>query len=759
MLALFVVTAAVMLWVGQRLGDRIEAGFRNAWNSVAAFFDSDSEPAKATGEHEKDAATRFFTCGMHPWVILPKPGDCPICHMKLTPLDPSKFTGEITIDPVVVQNIGVRIAPVTKGPLVQTIRTVGTVAYDETRVRDVNIKVEGWIEKLFVDYIGAEVEKNAPLFDLFSRTLYSAQEEYLIAWRNRDQKGVGFVPRVAEDLEQNLDAARTRLELFDIGEDQIRELERAGKQSKTMTIRSPHEGVVTEKTAFEGMHVAPGMRVFRIADLSRVWVMVTLYEYQLPFVEVGQKARMTLPYIPGQVYEGEVTYKYPWVEGRTREVRVRLEFDNPGFQLRPGMFADVEIKSVLAEERVLAPRSAIIDTGERRIAFVSLGRGKFEPRMLQLGPETEGGNVAVLDGLRPGEMVVTSGQFLLDSESKIREALGKMIRGETASEQEAVASAAGPSELDHLPEAAASALGKLLESYFAIGSALASDRLDGIKDASRRIAASVDVLLGVELPETPHFWHRHEEVATVRGKALELVGKSDLAAVRLAFADLSIALAKLTRATGVPRAVASEVLQYHCPMFREGQGGSIWLQRSGEVRNPFYGAQMLGCFDESRALPVTGGRPKAVPSPAGKQAAIDSLFKAYLGIQDGLANDSLADVADLLEAARSRLEQLAKASDAKLAAAARAVRARLMSETGDLEGVRKGFEGLSESMIDFARSFPPSKHVAPALKVAHCPMKKASWLQTTDEIRNPFYGSDMLRCGSIEGTIPAVEGR
>ena len=592
---------AVMLATGVIWASAIQPGIARLWRTVVPGSEGATTRPGTGGD---TAAADFYTCGMHPWVVLPQAGLCPICHMDLTPIDPDKFTGEITIDPVITQNIGVRIEPVTRGPVVRTIRTVGTIDYDETGVRDVNIKVSGWIEKLYVDYLGAAVEAGQPLFDLYSPQLYEAQEEYLLELkRGTEARRHGGTEATAPDL---LDAARTRLEYYDISPEQIEALEQRGVAAKAMTIHSPHAGVVIAKHANEGMRVNEGMQVYRIADLSKIWVMVTLHEYQFPFVQAGQRAVMTLPYIPGQEFEGTVIYVYPYLDETTRQLNVRLEFDNPNGLLKPGMYANVELRGVLAAEGTLAPRAAILDTGERQVAFVSLGEGRFEPRLVRLGVEMSGGMVEILDGLSPGEMIVTSGQFLLDSEAKVREGLAKMIRGTLVADQQAVVAVAGASELPSLPAEARSALGAVMAAYFAIGNTLADDTTDGIGPDARRLADGVDRLLDIEIPDHPHFWHRHDEVATVRGEALELIDADDLSAARTNFADLSVALSKLVRATGVPQDYPAQVQELHCPMYRAGQGGSIWLQPAGDVRNPFYGSIMLECFDERSTLPVTG---------------------------------------------------------------------------------------------------------------------------------------------------------
>jgi RND family efflux transporter MFP subunit len=608
---LVLAVGAITLWAGIKWSHQ----FGSLWARI--------HPAAAPEKPQTAEAgkTQYYTCGMHPWVILPKPGDCPICHMKLVPLDPSKFTGQIAINPVITQDIGVRVAPVTVGPVTRVLRTVGAVDYNETLVRDVNLKISGWVEKLYVDYVGQPVRKGQPLLDIYSPELYSAQEEYLQAYRHATASPAApaakDMPDVGKWNADLLAAARKRLEYFDISAEQIRELEKTGQVTKTLTLRSPYDGLVIEKTAFEGTKVDGLMRLYRIADLSKVWVMVTLYEYQLPFVRLGQPAVMSLPYIPGQTFAGQVTYIYPYLNQKLRQVKVRLEFENPDLLLKPGMFATVELRNTLAGERILVPRESVIDTGERQVAFVSLGEGKFEPRDVKLGVRAEGGQVEILAGLKPGEMVVTSGEFLLDSEARLREALAKMIKGTPAAGQKTEAATAGMSELHALPEDAAKALTGLLDGYFRIGAALANDSTAELAAPARQVAENADALGRTTIPEDEHFWHKHLEVATIGGRAQELAKTADLGQARERFADLSVALDKLLQATGVPPSYGQEVQQLHCPMYREGQGGTIWLQPSGEVRNPYYGKAMLGCFDTKVSLPVTGAKPAAtVPPPA-----------------------------------------------------------------------------------------------------------------------------------------------
>ena len=578
-LRLVLTTAAVTLAVALAAGDALRAGARGVWRAIAG----DDSPAA-------DGDRRHHTCGMHPWVVLPHAGDCPICHMKLEPLDPKKFEAELAIDPVVAQNMGVRVAAVTRGPLVRSVRAVGTVAYDESTVRDVSLKVGGWLERVHLDAVGAPVAVGDPLFALYSPALFSAQEELLAATRGG---------RAAD-----VHAARTRLAYFDVGEGELDALLARGAPVKALTLVSPWAGVVVEKHVHEGMKVEAGATLYRVADLSRVWVMVSLHEHQLADVRAGQAAVMTLTYLPGRSFEGHVDYVYPTLEAATREVRARLVFPNPEGLLRPGMFAEVALRGVLDGDRVLAPREAVLVTGERQVALVSLGEGRFEPRPVRLGAEGDDGVVEVLEGLAPGERVVTSGQFLLDGEARMRESLARMIRGDLASEQPAVVAAApdaGPGV--PLPASAAAALADALRAAFAIQDTLASDATDGVPAAAGTLATAIARLRAVPLPSDPHFWHHHAEVDTVEAQARALAAPLPLAPAREAFADLSVALVRLVRATGAPPDLGVELQVLHCPMYREDQGGIVWLQPAGPARNPYYGSEMLACFDTRASLP------------------------------------------------------------------------------------------------------------------------------------------------------------
>jgi RND family efflux transporter MFP subunit len=414
----------------------------------------------------KDNKSTLYSCGMHPWVISKEPGDCPICGMKLTPkrdstvkekkerqvaywrapMNPSEVYdkpgksamgmdlvpvyeddvsggSEIAIDPVTQQNMGIRTGRVEHGPLIHTIRTYGHITYDETRLARISPKYSGWVEKLYVDFTGQFIEKGQVLFEIYSPELVTAQEEYLEAYKN-----LNIFP--GERGKKLLSSVKKKLAYLDVSDAEIRNIETSGKVTNRLTIRSPFRGFVTNKNAVQGGFVQAGTTIYEIADLSRVWVEAHIYEYELNSVKLGQSAEMTLPYLPGRVYSGKVMYVYPYLQKKTRDVVIRLEFENFDLELKPEMYADVRIKIMEEKQGLIIPSESVIRSGERNIVFVTKGDGKFIPREVTLGISIDGGKVCVISGLAKDEVIVTSGQFLLDSESKLKEAVQKMLEPE-----------------------------------------------------------------------------------------------------------------------------------------------------------------------------------------------------------------------------------------------------------------------------------------------------------------------------------------
>ena len=374
---------------------------------------------------------KYWAAPMDPTYIRNEPGKSPM-GMDLVPVyeeegDEKEPASTIRIDPVTIQNMGVRMERVKRKPLVKDIRTVGYITYDETRIYTVNTKFNGWIEKLYVDFEGKKVKKGQPLFDIYSPELVTAQEEYLLSLHHNESLKENPYPGIREGARRLLNASRTRLKYWDLTEQQIKTIENTGIVQKTLTIYSPNSGVVIKKNAFQGNYVKAGERQYEIADLSKVWVDVEVYEYELPWVRQNMAADMELAYIPGKRFKGKVLYIYPYLEIKTRTANLRLAFPNPDYTLKPGMYANIYLKTNVAKDSLVIPQEAVIDSGVRKIVFVSKGKGKFEPRKIELGVEGNDNEFQVLSGLTEGEEIVISAQFMLDSESRLREAIQKML--------------------------------------------------------------------------------------------------------------------------------------------------------------------------------------------------------------------------------------------------------------------------------------------------------------------------------------------
>lgn len=330
----------------------------------------------------------------------------------------------ITISPERLQTIGVKFDLVKPRSLEKIIRTVGRVEIDERRLAHVNIKLEGWIDKLLVNSTGERVKQGQILFTIYSPELVATQEEYLLALKGRKTLGGSEFPEVAQGAASLLEMTRRRLRLWDITEDHIQDLERTGTVLKTLPIHSPGTGTVIKKVAVAGMRVNPGDELYTIADLSRIWVQADIYEYELPSIKPGQTAKVTLSYDPRTVLTARVGFIYPTLDPQTRTAKVRFELENPGERLKPDMYANVELKIPLGT-RLAIPREAILESGERQVIFIHHGGGKLEWRNVKLGVQA-GDWVEVAEGLKEGDHIVTSANFLIDSESQLKAAVGGM---------------------------------------------------------------------------------------------------------------------------------------------------------------------------------------------------------------------------------------------------------------------------------------------------------------------------------------------
>ncbi len=338
--------------------------------------------------------------------------------------EPEGISGIVTIPPERLQTIGVKYGQVIRRPLEKTIRTVGRVAMDERRLAKVTIKFHGWIEELFVSALGDHVKRGQRLFTIYSPDLVATQEEYLLALQGRKQLGESEFPDVARSSQELLEATRHRLHLWDISEEHIHDLERTKQVRKTLPIHSPIAGSVIRKEVVQGAHVEPGQELYTIVDLSRVWILADIYEYELSFVKAGQKASVTLSYDPSTVLTAQVGFIYPTLDSKTRTAKVRFELANPEEKLKPDMYGNVELRVNLGN-RLAIPQEAIIESGQKQVVFLHLGGGKLEPRLVKTGAKT-GEWSEVLTGLKEGEHIVTSANFLIDSESRLKSVVESM---------------------------------------------------------------------------------------------------------------------------------------------------------------------------------------------------------------------------------------------------------------------------------------------------------------------------------------------
>ncbi len=423
------------------IGLVVAAAVGGWWAGTRSGPGGTSPPGRTAGEGPcpGGAEALYWKAPMDPTYVRDEPGKGPM-GMDLVPVCPGEGAvvggGGVQIDSALVQNMGVRLAPVTRRDLARQVRAVGRVGYDERLVDHVHTKIQGWVEKLYVEYEGEMVESGQPMLEIYSPELVSTQEELLQAARYRDSTARSSFEDVVQAGEALFRASRRRLELWDIPERDIERLLETRQVRKNLTLYAPGPGVVVDLMVRKGMEVDPNMRLYTIADLSHIWIYADVYEYELPWIAAGQRGVAKLSYLPGKSFEGEVTYVYPFLDPKTRTVRVRLEFPNPGITLKPDMFANVTIETETLEDVLVVPEEAIIRSGQRSLAIVALGEGRFAPRDVLLGVDSGDGWVEVRDGLAAGERVVTSGQFLIDSESKLQEAVQKLVSAKSAPDAE-----------------------------------------------------------------------------------------------------------------------------------------------------------------------------------------------------------------------------------------------------------------------------------------------------------------------------------
>ena len=599
-----------------------------------------AQQASAAQTNQGGQGKQLWHCGMHPQVIREHPGDCPICHMALTPLNaqgssvsngsrkvlywwdpmlgPSSMSDKpgksamgmdlvpvyaqeagpgVQIDPAVVQNMGVRTARVTEGPVTKAVRTVGLLSLPEPGLHDVSLKIGGWVDKLYADQEGMHVERGQPLFEIYSPDLQVAEQELISAVKSQRALGGGASQALREESQSLIDSAKRKLRLWDVDEQDIDAIARADQPPRDVVFRSPATGHVEEKMVVQGTSVQPGMKLLRVADHTKMWLDAQVYEEQLSFVKMGAKVLATVDGIPGKTFAGTMTFMYPHLDHMSRTLKVRATLDNPDFELKPGMYATAEIVTEPVPDAILCPREAVIDTGTRQIAFIAEGNGHFSPRKVRTGLSGDDDQVQIVEGLAPGETVVTSGQFLMDVESRTIEATQKLSAGSM-------------------------------------------------------------------IPASPTA-HPTTEQAPTMMKSMAMA------------AEPRAAMPAQTRLAAAQTAeVRGPLTQVYCPMVK-----ADWLQIGDAVSNPYMGQQMPGCGEVRKKLPAP---------PANSPLA--AFAKAYIDIEKGMDADKLDTAATAaLKSAAGHLpaDQYPALKDA----------AAKLADARDLNSARAAFKAVSAELL------------------------------------------------------------
>ena len=424
-------------WMGQT--DHLVGGNDNAPEAAS------SEGSKAQAEKK----IKYWQAPMDPTFVSDKPGKSPM-GMELIPVYEDEAeeapAGTIRIDPVFVQNIGVQSIELERTDIPFTIRTVGNLTYDDSQIAWVNTKYDGWIEKVYVNYVGEPVDKGQKLFEIYSPELVTTQKEYLQALEYANLMRQLNYPEIADRAQSLLNSSRERLKYWDITDDQIKELEESRELSRTLAVVSPGNGLVVEKMdqALEGMYVKAGMNLYKIVDLSNMWVEVEIFENQVPWLKIGQRAKVELPNEPGKRYWGRVRYLYPFFNPKTRTMKVSIELPNPEQKLRADMYVNVIFDVPSARDVLAVPEEAVIHSGTRNIVVLDRGNGRFQVKEVVLGVNGAG-LWEVKEGLQAGDRIVVSSQFLIDSESNLQEAIQKIV---SESNDEASANVPAPAHVN-----------------------------------------------------------------------------------------------------------------------------------------------------------------------------------------------------------------------------------------------------------------------------------------------------------------------
>ena len=627
--------------------------------------DAAGEQASATTQagHEHDVAEEaatIWTCSMHPQIRQPEPGLCPICGMELIPLKESDGqelgARQLQLSEAAQKLADVQTYPVERRAVTRDVRMVGKIDYDETRLEYITAWVPGRLDRLFVDYTGVPVKKGEHMVYLYSPEILTAQEELIQAAetvRNLEQSDVGIVRDTAK---ATVDAAREKLRLWGLTEEQINEIEASGSPSDHITIYAPASGIVVHKNAVEGMYVQTGSRIYTIADLSKLWVKLDAYESDLKWLRYGQKVSFTAEAYPGETFEGRISFIDPVLTGKTRTVKVRVNVDNADGRLKPDMFVRAQVHATLgnaqkvvsttlagkwicpmhpsviedapgdcsicemplvsseslgyvdaaepgAELPLVVPDSAPLITGKRAVVYVKSAdrKGVFEGREVQLGPKA-GEFYVVESGLNAGDLVVTNGNFKIDSAMQIRAKPSMMSPDETDEPPEqAHRGAAKPGKTLDVPAAFTAQLKQVFHGYLHVHTGLVEGKADDAKTAAGKLLERLDeVDMGLLGHDAHMAWMKH--LKEIRETAQQVVDAEDLTGARAVFAQLTEALIPVARKFGTGLGQPLNIM--YCPMAFNNRGAD-WMQLGEDLENPYYGDAMLRCGEIKGTLGAT----------------------------------------------------------------------------------------------------------------------------------------------------------
>ncbi|MEW5734264.1 MAG: efflux RND transporter periplasmic adaptor subunit [Thermodesulfobacteriota bacterium] len=591
--------------------------------ALGYFLAGPGKAPQAPAHETHEVAATVWTCSMHPQIRLPKPGKCPICFMDLIPVEGGSGKEEaeasprsITLTPQAIMLAEVRTAPVIRKDVIRETRMTGSVDYDERRLATITAWIPGRIDRLFVDYTGAQVKKGDPLALLYSPELVTAQAEILQAARADKEAQATGMSYVKDAAARTLASAREKLRLLGIGADQVDRILAGGEPLTHITVRSPIAGTVITRKAVSGMYVMTGETLFQVADLSRVWVVLAAYESDLPWVGMGTTVDFTAEAMPGKTFSGKVVYVDPMVDMMTRTIRVRLDADNRDGLLKPGMFVRAELSAPApgetAEPPLVIPDTAPLLTGTRAVVYVERSPGTYEGREVELGPRA-GSWYIVKSGLSEGEKVVVNGNFKIDSAMQILArpsmmspegggpAPGMNMPGmKMEKEGGAETPMQGmdmPAEGKSMPSAASApaafrqSLGGVFKAYRPLSEALSSDDLEKAKLSGTAVSEALSGTDMTLLSGEAHIsWMK--DLSTMENGLSRIKEAQDIEAARKGFHDVSLGLSAALASLGAEG--TGPVYEIFCPMAFDGKGAT-WLSHDQTVRNPYYGAAMYGC--------------------------------------------------------------------------------------------------------------------------------------------------------------------